>query len=190
MRKIAVFISGEGSNASKMLINFSERDGIEVALVYSSRPNGTLKALCDDFGAVFQYRSWNDTEKIKLLQLCKKMSIDWVVLAGFLKLVPKSFIDHFPNKIINIHPALLPKFGGKGMYGMHVHKAVIQAKEFESGITIHYVNGAYDEGQIIRQFRVSISENETSETLSTKVRALEHKYFSDTVAELVIPAKN
>lgn len=190
MSKIAIFISGEGSNASKMLRNFSERDGLGVSLVYSSRPNENLKALCADFGVVFQYRPWNDSEKTNLLQLCKKMSIDWVVLAGFLKLVPKSFIAHFPNKIINIHPALLPKFGGKGMYGMHVHKAVIHAKELESGITIHYVNGAYDEGQIIKQFKVSISENESSQTLSAKVRALEHKHFSDTVAELINPIKN
>ena len=189
MRKIAVFISGEGSNASKMLINFREREGLEVALVYSSRPNENLKVLCEDFGIVYQYRPWNDPEKIKLLEFCKKMRIDWVVLAGFLKLVPASFIAHFPNKILNIHPALLPKFGGKGMYGMHVHNAVIHAKEIESGITIHYVNGAYDEGQIIKQFRVSISENETSETLSTKVRTLEHKYFSDTVAELIMSNK-
>tara|TARA_B100001057_G_scaffold499513_1_gene610463 strand:+ start:494 stop:1066 length:573 start_codon:yes stop_codon:yes gene_type:complete len=190
MRKIAVFISGEGSNAAKMLRNFSERDGIEVALVYSSKPNKNLKALCEQLGVVFHYSLWNETEKINLLDLCIKLSIDWVVLAGFLKLIPESFLAHFPNKIINIHPALLPKFGGKGMYGMHVHIAVIQAEEVESGITIHYVNGAYDEGQIIRQFRVSISDNETSETLSTKVRVLEHKYFSDTVAELVISAKN
>jgi phosphoribosylglycinamide formyltransferase-1 len=113
-----------------------------------------------------------------------------VVLAGFLKLVPNSFIAQSPNEIINIHPALLPKYGGKGMYGMHVHNAVIQAKELESGITIHYVNGLYDEGQIIKQFRVAMSENETPQSLSAKVRALEHKYFSDTVAKLITSNKN
>tara|TARA_B100001287_G_scaffold253178_1_gene235656 strand:- start:4911 stop:5483 length:573 start_codon:yes stop_codon:yes gene_type:complete len=190
MTKIAVFISGKGSNASRMLLNFSEREGIEVSLVYSSRPNEDLKTLCQDFGVLYDHRTWNTIEQTNLLQLCKKMNIDWIVLAGFLKLVPKCFIDQFPNKIINIHPSLLPKFGGKGMFGMHVHDAVIKAKEVESGITIHYVNGAYDEGQIIKQFKVLISENETSQSLSTKVRYLEHKYFSDTVAELILSLSN
>ena len=190
MRKVAIFISGEGSNASKMLRNFSERTAIDISLVYSSRPNEHMKTLCEDLGVSFQTNQWNDQEKINLLQLCKIMCIDWVVLAGFLKLVPASFIAHFPNKIINIHPALLPSFGGKGMYGMHVHKAVIQAKERESGITIHYVNGAYDEGQIIKQFRVSISDKDTPETLSRKVRALEHAHFSDTVAQLIMSSES
>jgi phosphoribosylglycinamide formyltransferase-1 len=91
----------------------------------------------------------------------------------------------FPNRIVNIHPALLPKFGGKGMYGMHVHEAVIEANSSESGISIHFVNGAYDEGQIIAQFKVDLDPNETPETLSLKIRALEHEYFSETVAQLV-----
>ena len=189
MSKVAIFISGEGSNASKMLRNFSERIGIEIALVYSSRPNETLKVLCEDLDVEFQYLPWNHLEQINLLQLCEKISIDWIVLAGFLKLIPAPFIAHFPNRIINIHPALLPKFGGKGMYGMHVHNAVIQEKELESGITIHYVNGVYDEGQIIKQFRISISDKETPETLSRKVRALEHEHFSDTVAQLIMSNK-
>lgn len=190
MSKIAIFISGEGSNASKMLRNFSKRKGIEVALVYSSRPNENIKALCADLGVTFRFNPWNDLEKINLLDICVEMGVGWVVLAGFLKLVPNSFIAQFPSEIINIHPALLPKYGGKGMYGMHVHNAVIQAKELESGITIHYVNGVYDEGQIIKQFRVAMSENETPQSLSAKVRALEHKYFSDTVAKLVTSNKN
>lgn len=189
MKKVAIFISGEGSNATKMLINFSERTAINISLVYSSRTNENIKTLCEDLGVSFRTNQWNDQEKINLLQLCKAMRIDWVVLAGFLKLVPASFIAHFPNKVINIHPALLPKFGGKGMYGMHVHKAVIQAKELESGITIHYVNGVYDEGQIIKQFRISISDKDTPETLSIKVRALEHEHFSDTVAQLIMSNK-
>ena len=189
MSKVAIFISGEGSNASKMLRNFSEIMGIDTVLVYSSRPNENIKILCEDLGVSFRTNPWNDQEKINLLQICKTMRIDWVVLAGFLKLVPASFITHFPNRIINIHPALLPNFGGKGMYGMHVHNAVIQAKELESGITIHYVNGVYDEGQIIKQFRVSVSDKDTPEILSRKVRALEHEHFSDTVAQLIISNK-
>ena len=190
MLKIAIFISGEGSNAAKMLENYSKSNAIEVALIYSSRPNKNLKALCKKLGVVFHYSLWNENEKINLLELCKKLSIDWVILAGFLKLIPESFLTHFPNKMINIHPALLPKFGGKGMYGMHVHNAVIHAKEVESGITIHYVNGSYDEGQIIAQFKVAISEEETPETLAVKIRALEHKHFSESVAKVLIPSRH
>ena len=190
MLKIAIFISGEGSNAAKMLNNYSKSNAIEVALIYSSRPNKNLKALCKQLGVAFHYSLWNENEKINLLELCKKLSIDWVILAGFLKLIPESFLAHFPNKMINIHPALLPKFGGKGMYGMHVHNAVIHAKEVESGITIHYVNGSYDEGQIIAQFKVAISEEETPETLAVKIRALEHKHFSYSVAKVLIPSRH
>ena len=185
MRRIAIFISGEGSNALKMLDEYSSSQTIDVALVYSSKHNLKVQNACKEKGVEFHFLSWNLKTQEDILGLCIKKDISWIVLAGFLKLIPESFIDSFPNKIVNIHPALLPKFGGKGMYGMHVHEAVIAAKSSESGISIHFVNGAYDEGQIIAQFKVGLEPNETPETLSLKIRTLEHLYFSETVVQLV-----
>jgi phosphoribosylglycinamide formyltransferase-1 len=185
MRRIAIFISGEGSNALKMLEEFNSSRTVEVALVYSSKQNLKVQNACKEKGIEFQFLSWNLKTQEAIHGLCIKKDINWVVLAGFLKLIPESFIVSFPNRIVNIHPALLPKFGGKGMYGMHVHEAVIAANSSESGISIHFVNGAYDEGQIIAQFKVDLDPNETPETLSLKIRALEHEYFSETVAQLV-----
>ena len=185
MRRIAIFISGEGSNALKMLDEYSSSQTIDVAMVYSSKHNLKVQNACKEKGVEFHFLSWNLKTQEDILGLCIKKDISWIVLAGFLKLIPESFIDSFPNKIVNIHPALLPKFGGKGMYGMHVHEAVIAAKSSESGISIHFVNGAYDEGQIIAQFKVGLEPNETPETLSLKIRALEHQHFSETVVQLV-----
>ncbi|HLC82454.1 MAG TPA: formyltransferase family protein, partial [Bacteroidia bacterium] len=112
-------------------------------------------------------------------------NIDLIVLAGFLWMMPKNLIHAFPEKIINIHPALLPKFGGKGMYGMNVHKAVIAAKEKESGISIHYVNEKYDEGKIIVQHKCEVSENDTADTLAEKIHELEYNHFPKAIEELL-----
>ena len=122
----------------------------------------------------------NDT-----VERLKAANIDLIVLAGFLWILPESLVKAFPDKIINIHPALLPKFGGKGMYGMNVHKAVIEAKEKESGISIHFVNEHYDKGEIIAQYKCPVSENDTAETLAEKIHELEYKHFPETIEKLL-----
>jgi phosphoribosylglycinamide formyltransferase-1 len=182
MNRIAIFISGEGSNATRMLEDFKKSEDLTVAFVYASKDNLRLKNLCAEQGIAFEYFPWNEASKSDLLKLCLQKNIHWIVLAGFLKLVPNSFLRHFPSRIINIHPSLLPKYGGKGMYGIHVHNAVVAAKEKESGITIHYVDGAYDEGQIIKQFSTDISRDDTPAMLFEKIRALEAFHFTPTVA--------
>jgi len=185
MSKVAIFISGEGSNALKMLEDFDRSSMVKLAFIYSTKPNIRVEKACKEKAIKFHFRPWNVESHEVILENCKKKGIEWIVLAGFLKLIPASFIDAYPNKIVNIHPALLPSFGGKGMYGMHVHKAVIAASSRYSGISIHFVNGAYDEGQIIAQFKVELDIGETAETLKEKIRVLEHQYFSETVAHLI-----
>jgi len=185
MRKVAVFISGEGSNALKMLEDFDGSLKINLAFIYSTKPNLRVEKACKEKAVKYHFISWNFESHEVVLEICKKKGIEWIVLAGFLKLIPTSFIDAYPNKIVNIHPALLPNFGGKGMYGMYVHKAVISANSRYSGISIHFVNGVYDEGQIIAQFKVELDRGETAESLKEKIRTLEYQYFSETVAQLI-----
>lgn len=186
MNTIAIFISGEGSNASRMLREFQNSPDLRVQLVYSSKPNTGVKELCEKLGVSFVYLPWNEGSKFNLLQLCQKTGVQWIVLAGFLKLIPKPFLASYSKKIINIHPALLPKFGGKGMYGMHVHTAVVEAGEQTSGITIHYVDGDYDQGQIIQQFSVAVLKEDTPDLLFDKVRILEKNHFTKTVAAVIL----
>ena len=121
-----------------------------------------------------------------IINQLKTFNIDFIVLAGFLWMIPERLIKAFPDKIINIHPALLPKYGGKGMYGMKVHQAVVEAKEKESGISIHYVNEHYDEGKIISQHRCTISENETAETLASKIHNLEYEFFPKIIEQVLL----
>ena len=186
MNKIAIFISGEGSNATRMLGEFQNSRSLNVQLVYSSKANRSIEELCNKLGVSFVYLPWHELSKTELLARCQQNEIQWIILAGFLKLIPDTFIKRYPKKIINIHPSLLPNFGGKGMFGMHVHEAVIKAKETVSGITIHYVDGVYDEGQIINQFPVSISPNDTALQLFEKIRVLEVNYFVKTIAEVIL----
>ena len=121
----------------------------------------------------------------QIIEFLKAENIDIIVLAGFLLKIPEAFVKAFPNKIINIHPSLLPKYGGKGMYGMNVHKAVVENKETESGITIHYVNEEYDKGEIILQAKCEVNESDTPETLSAKIRALEFEYFPKAIEKII-----
>ena len=186
MNTIAIFISGEGSNATRMLREFQNSPDLRVQLVYSSKPNSGVEELCEKLGVSFVHLPWDEGSKLHLLELCQKNGVQWIVLAGFLKLIPNAFLATYSKKIINIHPSLLPKFGGKGMYGMHVHKAVVESGEQNSGITIHYVDGAYDQGQIIQQFSVAVLKEDTPELLFDKVRLLEKSHFTKTVAEVIL----
>ena len=175
---VAIFASGEGTNAQNIIRYFKNVNSINIRLVISN--NFFAKVLVHAEKAGIERVSSNEKyffESDILVEELKGAKIDWIILAGFLWKISDKVIKAFPDKIINIHPALLPKFGGKGMYGMNVHRAVIDAKETESGITIHYVNEKYDEGKIIAQYKCDIEENETPETLANKVRQLEHEYY-------------
>lgn len=179
MSKIAIFASGKGSNAA-VLIDYFNHSGsdIQVALLISNRKEAGAISLARSKGLETHFFS---NEVIMLatpvLELLKKEKIDWIVLAGFLRKIPTLLIEHYPDRIINIHPSLLPKYGGKGMYGKKVHQAVIAAGEKESGISIHLVNEAYDEGQILKQGKCTIEAGETAESLEAKIRKLEHDLF-------------
>jgi len=176
--KIAIFASGNGSNAENIIKYFKNHEKISVELVLTNNPNAYVieraknnNVKCLIFNKYDLYTSDN------VLNILKENNIDFIVLAGFLWLIPESIIKNYPKKIINIHPALLPKYGGKGMYGMNVHKAVIENKEKESGITIHYVNEKYDEGDIIFQEKIEVLPSDTPESLANKVHELEYKYY-------------
>ena len=186
MKNIAIFASGEGTNAQKIINYFSRSESIRVALVVSNKPNANVLNRAKDAGVptllIDRQTFYNSNQTIEQLNLAK---IDFIVLAGFLWLIPESLVKAFPNKIINIHPALLPKFGGKGMYGMIVHEAVIEAKEKKSGITIHFVNEKYDEGKIISQHSCKIDEHDTAELLAQKIHHLEYEFFPKAIEDVV-----
>lgn len=178
MIKLAIFASGAGTNAENIMQYFAGHGQIEVALVISNKSSAGVI----DIGPKYNVPVYIvDREKLetteKALDIIKGHEIDFIILAGFLLKVPDYILKAYPDKIINIHPALLPNFGGKGMYGKYVHEAVIAAKKKESGITIHLVNENYDEGRVLFQEKVSIAEGETPEKLAKKVQALEHEHF-------------
>ena len=186
MKNIAIFASGEGTNAQNIINYFSKSEKIKVALVISNKSTANVLNRAKAAGVqtlLINHQMFYETNQtIELLKLAK---IDFIVLAGFLWLIPESLVKAFPNKIINIHPALLPKFGGKGMYGMNVHKAVIEAKEKESGITVHFVNEKYDEGKIISQRKCTIDKNDTPEMLAKKIHELEYEFFPKAIEDVV-----
>ncbi|MFN3403404.1 MAG: phosphoribosylglycinamide formyltransferase [Cytophagaceae bacterium] len=183
---IAIFASGSGSNAQNIIEYFKDHSDIHVSVLMSNKKDALalerarkLGVPTDTFDREQFYNSDEVLNKLKVLQ------VDWIVLAGFLWLMPANLVKAFPNTIINIHPALLPKFGGKGMYGMHVHNAVFEAGEPESGISIHYVNENYDEGTLIFQAKCLVENGDTPETIAKKVQALEHEHFPKVVEELI-----
>jgi phosphoribosylglycinamide formyltransferase-1 len=178
MKKIAVFASGNGTNAENICSYFIKNKGVSVVLLATNKKDSFVVERLKKFSVPVFCFSREELNSTCLVQ--KKLleySVDFIVLSGFLLKIPKSITSLFPNKIVNIHPSLLPKFGGKGMYGKNVHKAVVDAKEKQSGITIHYVNNNYDEGDIVFQEKFSLIKNETSESLSKKIKVLEMKYF-------------
>lgn len=187
--RIAIFASGNGSNAENITNYFRKQGTATVDLIVSNDAKAFILERASKLGIPRQIISRADFREPKsLIELLAKKKIDFIVLAGFLWLIPKELIEVFPQKIINIHPALLPKYGGKGMYGHFVHQAIFEAKEIETGITIHYVNESYDEGDIIFQKTVNIEAVENPEMIAEKVHALEYKYFPE-IIELVILGK-
>ena len=172
VKNIAIFISGRGSNAKNIINYFNGSEKISVKLVFSTKENPSMAEFCLKKGIDF-FISQNQTDpSTQQMELCTNHNIDWVILAGYLKKITPELIEQVSHKIINIHPSLLPKYGGHGMYGINVHKAVIDNKEIESGLTIHYVNDYYDEGLIIHQSKCNIEFNETPQSLSDKIRQL------------------
>ncbi|KQM72603.1 phosphoribosylglycinamide formyltransferase [Pedobacter sp. Leaf216] len=185
-KRIAIFASGSGSNAQKLMEHFKRSNEIEISLVLTNNADAYVLQRADNFEIpthVFDKNEFYKTEEV--IDLLKNLEIDFIVLAGFLWLIPKSLINAYPGRIVNIHPALLPKFGGKGMYGDHVHNAVMAAGEAEGGITIHYVDENYDEGEYIYQARYRIDKNDNLEMVKFKGQQLEHQHYPRVVETIV-----
>ena len=184
--KIAIFGSGSGTNAENIMQYFNGNLSIEVALVLSNKADAYIlerARLHHIPSAVFTKTDFNNT--VELLSLLKECEVDFIVLAGFLLQIPVDLIHAYPNKIINIHPALLPKYGGKGMYGDRVHEAVIASGDKFSGITIHYIDEHYDSGSIIFQAKCDVLTTDTPNDLATRIHALEYKYFPKVIEDTI-----
>jgi phosphoribosylglycinamide formyltransferase-1 len=189
-KKIAIFASGSGTNAERIMSHFKDHARGEVALVCSNKPDAKVLQRAEKFHVpvhVFDRTGFYDSTEI--LQVLQEREISFIVLAGFLWLVPEYLIRAYPDRIINIHPALLPAYGGKGMYGRHVHEAVINNREKESGISIHYVNERYDEGNIIFQAKCKVKPGDTPESLAERIHQLEHRHYPE-VIENLLPGMN
>ncbi len=185
-KRIAIFASGSGSNAQKIMEHFKNSKLAEVALILTNNSEAFVLQRADNFEIpthIFNRKEFYESDRI--IRLLESLNVDLVVLAGFLWLVPQNLIAAFPNKIINIHPALLPNYGGKGMYGDHIHRAVLAAREKETGITIHFVNENFDEGEMIQQFRFKIELKDELENIRFKIQQLEHQHFPKVIESLV-----
>ncbi len=183
--RLAVFASGSGTNAQNLIEHFNKTFDREVVLVVTNNPEAFVIERAKKLGVpcrIFDRQAFRDG---KVLDALKEVKVDFIVLAGFLWLIPRNILRAYPGKIVNIHPALLPKYGGKGMYGHHVHKAVIANGEKESGITIHYVNEEYDKGDIIFQAKCPVKPDDTPDTLAQRIHLLEYEYFPKIVEELL-----
>ncbi|MBE9491433.1 MAG: phosphoribosylglycinamide formyltransferase [Bacteroidetes bacterium] len=178
MKRIAIFASGNGTNAQRIAEYFSDHPGILISIILSNKKEAYVleRAKKLDISTfIFDRDEFYNTKKV--LKKLKKKKIDFIVLAGFLWLIPDYILKEYTGRIVNIHPALLPKYGGKGMYGERVHKAVIESGDKETGITIHLVNERYDEGEIIFRKKVAVVEDDTPDTIAEKIHRLEYKYF-------------
>jgi len=187
MKQIVIFASGSGTNAQQITEFFLSSNVARVLMIYSNRADAYVLQRASKMNIpsiVFDRFGFYETDFV--LKQLNRLHPDLIVLAGFMWKVPEKIISAFPGKIVNIHPALLPKYGGKGMYGEHVHRAVLENRDQESGITIHYVNENYDEGAIIFQANCTIDKDETPETLAGKIHQLEHKFYPKTIEQLLL----
>lgn len=186
IKRIAIFASGSGSNAENIYDYFSSNKTVEIASILTNNPSAKVIERAIRLNIEFEvFDKITFFETSRILDYLKAKKIDLIVLAGFLWMVPENLIKTFPNKIINIHPALLPKYGGKGMYGDNVHKAVVANHEQESGITIHFVNERYDEGKIIYQAKCTVEPTDTYLDVANKIHALEYKHFPKVIDEVL-----
>ena len=186
MKNIAIFASGSGTNAECISKYFEGNSEIRVGLILSNKPNAGVLERANNLNiptTIFNRNTFYETDEIVDVLISEE--IDLIVLAGFLWLVPENILKKYKNRIVNIHPALLPKYGGKGMYGHRVHQAVIDAGEKKSGITIHYVNEHYDEGQIIFQKEIDVLANDTPDQLASRIHDLEYEYFPKTIETVI-----
>ena len=185
MKAIAIFASGGGSNAGKIIEWFRDHDSIRVSLVVTNRSTAGVISIAQaaEIPVIV-------LEKVKFIQTgyvdeLRSAGIDWIILAGFLWKIPGPLLSAYPKRIINIHPALLPKFGGQGMYGHFVHEAVIAAGETKSGMTIHYIDGEYDRGDTIFQASCDVDANDTAATLAARVLELEHRHYPAVIEKVI-----
>jgi phosphoribosylglycinamide formyltransferase-1 len=186
VKRIAVFASGAGSNAKILIEYFELHKNAQVTLLVSNRAEAGAVKIAQEHGVeTLLISKENFFSEDSIVAELRERGIDLIVLAGFLWLIPPALIKAFPNRIVNIHPALLPKFGGKGMYGKKVHEAVLAAKEKESGITVHFVNENFDEGEHIAQFSCEVNEDDSIDSLAARIQKLEHKYFAEVVEKLL-----
>lgn len=187
---LAIFASGSGTNAENIYWYFAKKATADVVLIVTNRENAKVIERAKKLHIAYEIvpkNEWKNQQHI--LQLLKNHKIDFIILAGFLLKIPPYLIKAYPNKIINIHPALLPKYGGKGMYGDNVHKALLDNGEKETGISIHYVNEKYDEGAIIFQAKCPVLPDDNTESIAKKVHQLEYKYYPAIIEKLVQSAK-
>ena len=190
-KRIAIFASGSGSNGQKIMEYFKKHNDAEVAIILTNNPEAYVLQRADNFeipSHIFDKHEFYKTDDV--VNLLKNLQVDIIVLAGFLWLIPQNLLKAFPNKIINIHPALLPKFGGKGMYGDKVHQSVLESGEEESGITIHFVNEDFDEGEVIHQSRFRIEEGDDLEMIKFKGQQLEHQHYPRVVEQILKKMKS
>jgi phosphoribosylglycinamide formyltransferase-1 len=188
--KLAIFASGNGSNAENIVKYFNGSNQIEADSIYANKNTAYVLERAANLGIKsFYYPNKFFRDGDELLNILKEREIDYIILAGFLLKIPENIIDAYPDKILNIHPALLPKYGGKGMYGDNVHKAVKKGGETESGITIHIVNECYDDGMIVFQAKCSISKSDTYEDIANKIHKLEYEHFPTAIERFVLSKK-
>ena len=190
MINLAIFVSGSGTNCENLIKYFSGSNNVNCALVVSNKPDAYALVRAEQLGvptAVAPKPQLNDADF--MMPLLNEHHVDFIVLAGFLPLVPDFLIEAFPRRIINIHPALLPKYGGKGMWGHHVHEAVKAAGETETGMTVHYVTPVCDAGEIIAQYKVSLSPDDTVDDIAAKEHELEMRYFPEIVEKTIFSEK-
>jgi phosphoribosylglycinamide formyltransferase 1 len=191
MTHIAIFVSGNGTNCENIIHYFAHSSEANISLVLSNRTDAYALIRAEKAGISTEVLPKAEfMQKDLLLALMKRYDIDFIVLAGFLLLIPEFLIKAYPHKIINIHPALLPKFGGKGMWGYHVHETVKAAGEKETGMTVHWVNGQYDKGQIIAQYKTSLSPEDTPDDIAAKEHVLEMKYFPKVIEKVIKSEKH
>ncbi|WP_080902861.1 phosphoribosylglycinamide formyltransferase [Parabacteroides sp. Marseille-P3160] len=186
MKNIAIFASGSGTNAENFVKYFSGNKSVKVAVVLSNNRKAGVHERVNRLGVPsFAFSRDEFVEGAPILRKLTEYHVDYIILAGFMNKIAYPLLEAYPNRIINIHPALLPKFGGKGMYGMHVHEAVVAAGEKETGITIHYVNPHYDEGEVIFQSVCPVLPTDTAEDVAQKVHVLEYLHYPQVVEELL-----
>ncbi|MDQ6528460.1 phosphoribosylglycinamide formyltransferase [Flavobacterium sp. LHD-85] len=185
MKKIIVFASGSGTNTENIIKYFSNTEIARVVSVFTNNASAKVIERAKNHQIPVEIFSKNELLERNVLQKVQEIDPDLIILAGFLLKFPENIIEQYPNKIINIHPALLPNYGGKGMYGMHIHRAIVNNKEKETGISIHYVNENYDEGAIIFQANVALTEEDTPETVAEKIHELEQKHFPEIIHRIL-----